>query len=92
MNIKCKSLNWKLRSKLLFFDFEIYLFYILYLQVHRKIIEEEILEVENSLLHYLEFWIRHLGFDNGGLAQLARAPALHAGGHRFDSDILHEEM
>ena len=26
----------------------------------------------------------------GGLAQLARAPALHAGGHRFDSDILHE--
>ena len=28
---------------------------------------------------------------NGGLAQLARAPALHAGGHRFDSDILHDE-
>ena len=27
--------------------------------------------------------------DEGGLAQLARAPALHAGGHRFDSDILH---
>ena len=27
--------------------------------------------------------------DDGGLAQLARAPALHAGGHRFDSDILH---
>ena len=27
--------------------------------------------------------------QNGGLAQLARAPALHAGGHRFDSDILH---
>ena len=26
----------------------------------------------------------------GELAQLARAPALHAGGHRFDSDILHE--
>ena len=26
----------------------------------------------------------------GGLAQLARAPALQAGGHRFDSDILHE--
>ena len=25
----------------------------------------------------------------GGLAQLARAPALHAGGHRFESDILH---
>ena len=27
----------------------------------------------------------------GGLAQLARAPALHAGGHRFDSDILHNK-
>jgi hypothetical protein len=26
---------------------------------------------------------------SGGLAQLARAPALQAGGHRFDSDILH---
>ena len=28
----------------------------------------------------------------GGLAQLARAPALQAGGHRFDSDILHKEQ
>ena len=27
----------------------------------------------------------------GGLAQLARAPALQAGGHRFESDILHFE-
>jgi hypothetical protein len=26
---------------------------------------------------------------SGGLAQLARASALHAEGHRFDSDILH---
>ena len=26
----------------------------------------------------------------GGLAQLARASALHAEGHRFDSDILHK--
>ncbi len=26
---------------------------------------------------------------NGELAQLARAPALHVGGHRFDSGILH---
>ena len=26
---------------------------------------------------------------HGGLAQLARAPALHAGGQRFDSVILH---
>ena len=28
----------------------------------------------------------------GELAQLARAPALHAGGHRFDSGILHEAV
>ena len=27
--------------------------------------------------------------NNGGLAQLARALALQARGHRFDSDILH---
>ena len=27
----------------------------------------------------------------GGLAQLARAPALHAGGQRFESVILHIE-
>ena len=27
----------------------------------------------------------------GGLAQLARASALHAEGHRFDSDILHHK-
>ena len=30
-----------------------------------------------------------VGMIPGGLAQLARAPALHAGGHRFESDILH---
>ena len=30
--------------------------------------------------------------EPGGLAQLARAPALQAGGHRFDSDILHERV
>ena len=29
---------------------------------------------------------------NGGLAQLARALALHARGHRFDSDILHNKL
>ena len=28
-------------------------------------------------------------YDDGGLAQLARAPALQAGGHRFEPDILH---
>ncbi len=30
--------------------------------------------------------------EAGGLAQLARAPALQAGGHRFDSDILHRQL
>ena len=29
---------------------------------------------------------------DGGLAQLARALAWHARGHRFDSDILHSEF
>ena len=29
--------------------------------------------------------------ENGGLAQLVRAPALQAGGHRFESDILHKK-
>ena len=40
----------------------------------------------------MEFGILYFGISilNGGLAQLARAPALHAGGHRFDSDILHK--
>ena len=28
----------------------------------------------------------------GGLAQLARAPALHAGGQRFESVILHSHL
>ena len=35
---------------------------------------------------------RHQPSDlfNGGLAQLARAPALQAGGQRFESVILHD--
>lgn len=32
-----------------------------------------------------------VGMINGGLAQLARATALHAVGHRFESDILHNK-
>ena len=28
----------------------------------------------------------------GALAQLARAPALQAGGHRFESDMLHHML
>ena len=31
-----------------------------------------------------------INHKNGGLAQLARAPALHAGGQRFESVILHQ--
>ena len=30
--------------------------------------------------------------DYGGLAQLARAPALQAGGQRFESVILHDVL
>jgi hypothetical protein len=30
--------------------------------------------------------------NKGGLAQLARALALHVRGHRFDSDILHNKL
>ena len=37
----------------------------------------------------LSFLNSQLSFDYGGLAQLARAPALHAGGQRFESVILH---
>ena len=39
----------------------------------------------------LSFLNSQLSFDYGGLAQLARAPALHAGGQRFESVILHNE-
>ena len=31
-------------------------------------------------------------YKTGGLAQLARALALQAKGHRFDSDILHKKL
>ena len=37
----------------------------------------------------VNFLISHFSFQIGGLAQLARAPALHAGGQRFESVILH---
>ena len=49
----------------------------------------------------LRFKVERLPTDNcqlktgnsfGGLAQLARASALHAEGHRFDSDILHHNL
>ena len=37
------------------------------------------------------FYFRILNSEKGGLAQLARALAWHARGHRFDSDILHKK-
>ena len=44
------------------------------------------LRVESWILHSS---LSHSSLDYGGLAQLARAPALHAGGQRFESVILH---
>ena len=54
--------------------------------------EKEILEevIHQSRHKRLQTADCGLPTRNGGLAQLARAPALHAGGHRFDSDILHQ--
>ena len=51
----------------------------------------EILEVEQPKVDRLSLTVTTAN-SKGGLAQLARAPALHAGGHRFDSDILHKVM
>ena len=46
-------------------------------------------ENKNNVYHRFKM---NLGLHltrSGGLAQLARAPALHAGGQRFESVILH---
>ena len=40
---------------------------------------------------YLNFYIFKSLHLSGGLAQLARAPALQAGGQRFESVILHNK-
>ena len=48
-----------------------------------------------SIEHKSLVWVRLpplVRLENGGLAQLARASALHAEGHRFDSDILHQKI
>ena len=42
-------------------------------------------ELKSSIFQFFNFSILSLG----GLAQLARAPALQAGGQRFESVILH---
>ena len=36
-------------------------------------------------------WYYVQAFDRGGIAQLARAPALQAGGHGFESHHLHQK-
>jgi hypothetical protein len=41
------------------------------------------------LIHYTWYIIQNTSYLEGELAQLARAPALHAGGQGFDSLILH---
>ncbi len=56
----------------------------------------------NTLDYFSNIFIKHLQkhiqflilaiSKKGGLAQLARALAWHARGHRFDSDILHFEI
>ena len=46
------------------------------------------LSTDSSLLHYKKI---EKSIFLGGLAQLARAPALHAGGQRFESVILHSK-
>ena len=50
----------------------------------------ETVSSEQCTVSRKELPIGGLPTETGGLAQLARAPALHAGGHRFDSDILHQ--
>ena len=37
-------------------------------------------------------FIVHYHLKNGGVAQLARAPALQAGGQEFDSPYLHQKL
>lgn len=39
---------------------------------------------------HIFLWYYVQAFDRGGIAQLARAPALHAGGQGFESLILHQ--
>ena len=36
-------------------------------------------------------WAEKITYPYGGLAQLVRAPASHAGGHWFESSSLHQE-
>jgi vacuolar-type H+-ATPase subunit C/Vma6 len=46
---------------------------------------------QTTKIYFFDIWnLKIVIFKKlGGLAQLARAPALHAGGQRFESVILH---
>ncbi len=46
--------------------------------------------MQRCIIH--SFIIYSFVSHEGGLAQLARAPALHAGGQRFESVILHSVL
>ena len=37
-------------------------------------------------------WVEKITYPYGGLAQLVRAPASHAGGHWFESSSLHQKI
>ena len=37
-------------------------------------------------------WAEKITYPYGGLAQLVRAPASHAGGHWFESSSLHQKV
>ena len=44
------------------------------------------------IFHFQIFKLINFQINPGGLAQLARALALQARGHRFESDILHNQF
>ena len=41
---------------------------------------------------YFIFYIKYIVLVSGAVAQLARAPALQAGGQEFDSPYLHQHI
>ena len=58
----------------------------------KKSVKSVVSKVSKSVIFFRTFVFRTFGLKFGGLAQLARALALQAKGHRFDSDILHKSM
>ena len=45
-----------------------------------------------TLWHRGVLWVLKITYPYGGLAQLVRAPASHAGGHWFESSSLHQKV